>query len=78
MVSLPGFQSAEPTAPMLVSKPEGLSLTQSLIHRATGREVVHHGLPKDSFIIKDKEAPEGDAFISLEDSIVLSDGMLGV
>lgn len=29
-------------------------------------------------MINDKEAPERDALISLEDSIVLSDGTLGV
>ena len=43
--------------PMIVSELEGLNHSQSLIHRATNRKVVYSDLPKDTFIINDKEAP---------------------
>ena len=43
--------------PMLVSKLEGLNQSQSLIHRAADRKVIYRDLPKDTFIINDKEAP---------------------
>ena len=50
---------------MLVSKLDGLNHSQSLIHRKGDGKVIHGDLPKNTFIVNDKEAPKRDAFVSL-------------
>lgn len=48
---------------MLVCVLEGLDQPQSLIHRASHRQIIDSDLAKDTLAIDDKKAPEISGFI---------------
>lgn len=43
---------------MFVGVLEGLDKAQSLIHRATNRQVIDGDLPQDALVVNHKQAPE--------------------